>query len=102
MVEMVEAINAKRLVFVDECSTNTSLAPLYGWTRRGKRVHLKVPRNWGKNLTLLSSITEEGMGPSLVVEGSTSREVFETYLQNVLCDLQQAQGDLAGSVRSDL
>ncbi|MCA1604983.1 MAG: IS630 family transposase [Acidobacteria bacterium] len=82
---MVGVIDAKRLVFVDECSTNTSLAPLYGWSRRGERAHLKVPRNWGKNITLLSSITEEGMGPSLAVEGSTVREVFEVYLEDVLC-----------------
>ena len=25
-------IHTERLVFVDECSTNTSLAPLYAWS----------------------------------------------------------------------
>jgi hypothetical protein len=35
-----------------------------------------VPRNWGKNVTLLASMSVEGMGPSLVVEGSTTREVL--------------------------
>ena len=34
----MSSINSERLVFVDECSTNTSLAPLYGWGRRGERV----------------------------------------------------------------
>jgi transposase len=78
-------IDAKRLVFVDEMGTNTSLAPLYGWSRRGERAHLKAPRNWGTNLTLLASITrEEGMGPCLTVEGATTREVFEAYLEHVL------------------
>lgn len=49
-------------------------------------MHQKVPRNWGKNVTLLSSIGKEGgMGASLVVEGSTNTRVFETYLQEVLC-----------------
>jgi transposase len=43
-----------------------------------------VPRNWGKNLTLLSSMSICGMGPSLAVEGSTTREVFEAYLEEVL------------------
>jgi transposase len=74
----------KRFVFVDECSTNTSLSPIYGWSRRGKRVCFEVPRNWGANVTLLSSMTHEGMGPSLAVEGSTTREVFETYIERVL------------------
>jgi transposase len=71
-------------VFVDECSTNTSLSPIYGWSRRGKRVCFEVPRNWGANVTLLSSMSLEGMGPSLAVEGSTTREVFETYIEKVL------------------
>jgi hypothetical protein len=81
------SIDSERLVFVDECSTNTSLAPLYGWARRGERVHQKAPRNWGKNVTLLSSIGKKkmGMGASLVVKGSTNGTVFETYLREVLC-----------------
>jgi transposase len=83
---MIYSIEPERFVFVDECSTNTSLAPLYGWARRGERVHQKAPRNWGKNITLLSSIGKRiGMGASLVVEGSTNRTVFETYLEDVLC-----------------
>jgi transposase len=46
----------------------------------------KAPRNWAKNITLISSIDKErGMGASLVVEGSRNRMVFETYLQDVLC-----------------
>src|SRR5215212_8939040 len=49
-VMIMSSIDSERLVFVDECSTNTSLAPLYGWARRGERVHQKVPRNWGKNV----------------------------------------------------
>jgi hypothetical protein len=69
-VLVISSIDSERLVFVDECSTNTSLAPLYGWARRGERVHQKTPRNWGKNVTLLSSIAKKvGMGASLVVEG---------------------------------
>ena len=75
-----------RLVFVDECSSNTSLAPLYGWARKGERAPQKTPRNWGKNITLLSSMgKEQGMGASLVVEGSTNGTVFQTYLEDVLC-----------------
>jgi transposase len=83
---VISSIEPERFVFVDECSSNTSLAPLYGWAPKGERVHQKVPRNWGKNITLLSCIGKQGgMGASLVVEGSTNRTVFETYLQDVLC-----------------
>ena len=82
------SIGAERFVFVDECSTNTSLRPLYAWSRRGERAPCSAPRNWGKNVTLLSSITLSGMGPSLAVEGATTRAatraVFEAYLEEAL------------------
>ena len=83
---VISSIEPDRFVFVDECSSNTSLAPLYGWAKKGERARQKVPRNWGKNITLISTISKErGMGASLVVEGSTNGTVFETYLQEVLC-----------------
>jgi transposase len=82
---VISSIEPKRFVFVEECSSNTSLAPLYGWSRKGERAHQKAPRNWGKNITLISSIGKErGMGASLVVEGSTNGAVFETYLEEVV------------------
>jgi transposase len=77
-------LDAERLVFVDEMGANVSLSSLYAWSRRGLRAHAKAPRNWGKNVTLLASITHRGLGPCLAVEGSTTREVFEAYLEHVL------------------
>ena len=77
-------LDARRFVFVDECSTNTSLSPIYGWSRRGQRVCFEAPRNRGANVTLLASMTHEGMGPSLAVEGSTTKAVFEIYVEWVL------------------
>jgi transposase len=77
-------VRAERPVFVDEMGANVSLSPLYAWSRRGERARVGAPRNWGKNVTLLASITGEGLGPCLAVEGSTTREVFEAYLEQVL------------------
>ena len=82
---MVSAVvEPERLIFVDECGTHTSLGPIYGYAPRGERLCLSVPRNRGKNTTLLSSMTIEGMGPSLSVEGATTSRVFETYVEKVL------------------
>jgi transposase len=74
----------ERLVFVDEMGTNTSLSPLRAWSRRGERARCAVPRNRGKNTTLLSSMSVEGMGPSLAITGAVDARVFETYLELVL------------------
>jgi transposase len=81
---VAKEIHADRLVFVDEMGTNISLVPVYAWSRRGERAFASVPRNWGKNVTLLASMSLGGMGPCLAVEGSTTREVFEAYLERVL------------------
>ena len=43
-----------------------------------------MPRNWEANVTLLASMSAEGMGPCLAVEGPTTKAVFEAYLQRVL------------------
>ena len=71
-------------MFVDEMGANASLSPLYAWSRRGERAFGSAPRNWGKNVTLLASMGAGGMGPCLAVEGATTREVFEAYLERVL------------------
>jgi hypothetical protein len=78
------ALDARSLVFVDEMGPNTSLSPLYGWAKRGQRARCAVPRNRGKNTTLLASMSLEGMGSSLAVEGATTARVFETYVERVL------------------
>jgi transposase len=77
-------IDARRLVFVDECGANTSLSPLYAWSRRGERAFGLAPRNWGSNVTLLASMMHEGMGPCVAVEGPTTKAVFEAYVQEAL------------------
>ncbi len=77
-------VDPERLVFVDEMGVHTSLAPLYGYSRKGERLHLQVPRNRGTNTTLLASMTLGGMGETLAVEGPTNQEAFEAYVEHVL------------------
>ena len=83
-VTLAARIDPKLLVFIDEMGTNISLSMLRAWSRRGQRAYGSVPRNRGPNTTLLSSMTMEGMGPSLAVEGTTTAAVFEVYLERVL------------------
>ena len=57
---------------------------LYARAPRGERAYAKVPRNRGVNTTLLASMSLEGMGPCLTVEGATTKAVFEAYVERVL------------------
>ena len=83
-VTVAATVEPERLVFVDECGTHTSLAPIYGYAPKGERLRLSVPRKRGKNTTLLASMSLEGMGPTLAVEGATTAVVFEAYVERVL------------------
>jgi transposase len=83
-------IDPRRLVFVDEMGVHTSLAPLYGYSAKGERVRLLVPRNRAKNTTLLAAMTLDGMGETLAIEGSTDKEVFDAYVEHALAPTLEA------------
>src|SRR5215208_2073835 len=51
---------------------------------KGERAYGKVPRNRGKNTTLLASMSLHGMGATMVVEGATDAEAFEVYAEHFL------------------
>lgn len=60
---------------------------------RGKRAYGKVPRNRGKNTTLIAAITlQEGLGEAVTIKGATDAEVFEAYVEKFLAPtLQEGQ-----------
>jgi transposase len=82
--EQMKQLDAKRLVVLDECGSNIALTPLYGRAPKGQRATGSVPRNRGKNTTLLASLTLEGIGASMVIEGAVNAAAFEAYLEHIL------------------
>lgn len=83
--ERVRPIDAWRFVTVDECGTHTSMTRSRARAPRGQRAYGRVPRNRGKNTTLIASMTLAGaMGPAMAVEGGTDRHVFEGYVERFL------------------
>jgi DDE superfamily endonuclease len=77
-------IDPRRLVFVDECSTNIALTRLYARAPKGVRAFGQAPRNWGKNVTLICSMGTEGIVAAMSVEGTTNGAAFETYVKHSL------------------
>ncbi len=80
----VRSIVAERFVFVDECSTNISLSPIYARAPKGERARGKAPRNWGKNVSLVCAIDSGGVKPSMSVEGAVDTKAFESYVEHFL------------------
>jgi transposase len=82
---LASRFDARRLVFVDESGFNTSMTRLRARAPKGKRAYGKVPRNRGKNTTLIAAITlEGGMGESMTLEGATDALAFEAYVEHFL------------------
>ena len=51
---------------------------------RGARAFGRVPKNRGKNLTLMASMSLYGMGESMCFEGATDAKAFEVYVEDFL------------------
>jgi transposase len=88
--ERLRSVDLERLIFVDESSTNIALTPRYARAPKGERAYGKAPRNWGKNVTLISSISMEGMGASMSIEGPSDTESFERYMREILAPRLEA------------
>ncbi|WP_242527418.1 IS630 family transposase [Ktedonosporobacter rubrisoli] len=58
--EQCPHLDATKLVIIDECGTHIGLTPLHAWAPKGKRAYDHVPRNRGKNLTLIASLSWDG------------------------------------------
>jgi transposase len=72
-------------VFIEESGFHTSMARLKARAPRGERAYAKVPRNRGKNQTLIASMSlRGGMGEAICIEGATDAELFETYVEEFL------------------
>ncbi len=78
------ALAPERFVFLDETATPTTLTPTMGRAPRGQRVVGRVPRGHRPQISWLATLTRQGIGPSLVVEGAVDRDVFETFVEHEL------------------
>jgi transposase len=78
-------VDPRRFVFVDESSTNVRMVPIRARAPKGERTFGSAPKNWDENVTLISSISLKGMGPSMSIEGSADGEAFVLYVEHLLC-----------------
>lgn len=60
------------------------MTPLYAYAPRGQRAIGKVPRNTGANLTLIASLSTQGMGAALMLDGAADASAFEVYVEQLL------------------
>lgn len=82
--EQAKELSIQDLVIVDETGSRINMTPLYGYAPRGERAIGTVPRNYGTNLTLIASLSVQGMGEAMLLDGSADGAAFETYIEQIL------------------
>jgi transposase len=82
--QAVATRDPQRFVFVDESGTHTALTRLYGWAPHDRRASGSVPRNHGKNTTLVTALTPTGLREPWLIEGAMTAEAFEWYIRDEL------------------
>jgi transposase len=83
-LEHVADLDPHKFVFVDESGCQVGMTRDYGRGERGERVVGSKPANWGNNLTLIGALDLKGVRALMTVEGGTTGEVFEAYVEQVL------------------
>jgi len=76
--------DATLLLFIDESGTQTTMTPRYSRAPRGQRAVGSVPRNHGKNTTLVAALALDGLGAAMTLEGAMDADAFVAYLEGVL------------------
>ena len=82
--EQIKQLDAKQIVVVDECGSNIALTPLYARAPKGKRAYGSVPRNRGKNMTLIAALSRHRMTASMILDGAANGVAFELYVEQIL------------------
>jgi transposase len=65
------------------------LTRLYGWAPHDQRATGSVPRNHGKNTTLVAALTPDGLQVPWMIEGAMDTATFEWYIQEQLAPTLQ-------------
>jgi transposase len=76
--------NFSYAVFIDESGFNLHLKRSYGRSRQGSRAISRIPVVRGRSISLLASLTIEGMGFCKTICNSTvNGEIFSEYLEEL-------------------
>jgi transposase len=63
---------------------NIAMTRRYGRAMHGKRVHDAVPKNFGRNVSILGSLSCYGVDAVMTVDGAVDAAVFRAYVGHVL------------------
>jgi putative transposase len=68
-------------VFIDESWTKTNMAPLRGWSERGKRIEAVVPHGHWQTQTFIAALRHDRVEAPWVLNGPINGESFRAYVE---------------------
>ncbi len=89
-VALLLTMQPSQLLFVDEAGARIDMTRTHGRSPKGVRLVEAVPRNRGTVTTILGALTLKGLVAHMTVQGGTSGEVFERFVQEKLLPVLQA------------
>ena len=78
------ALDPKRLVFIDETGTSTSMARLRGRAKRGCRVVGRVPWGHWKIVTFVAGLRHDAITAPFVIDRAMTSVIFIEYVRRCL------------------
>lgn len=82
--QALAGIDPRRLVFLDETATPTTLTRQRARAPRGQRAIGAVPHRRWQAVTLIACLSLGGMGEARSLEGALNRESFHAYIEQAL------------------
>ncbi len=82
--ELMARVDAREVVFVDECGSHLALTPLYGYAPKGERAVGSAPKNRGQNTTILGALSWQGIQAAMTMEGAADGAAFEVFVEHLL------------------
>lgn len=77
--------DSRRIIVIDETWAKTNMQRIRGRAPRGERVVGVVPHGHWHTTTLIAALDLRGMRCSTLVDGPINRDVFESFVDQVLC-----------------
>lgn len=88
---LAATLDTGQLIFVDECSVNLAMTPRYARSPKGDRAIGAVPRKRGANITLIASLSRQGIATAMYLEGAADAQTFALYVREVLAPALKPQ-----------
>jgi transposase len=78
--ERIRGVDPSRFVSLDEVGSHLGMTRRYSRAPRGQRAYGTAPGSRGKNRTLITALTLEGIGPGLLLDEAIDRDAFDAYI----------------------